>query len=249
MSLSVYDPVSFLTGIFDNDGGGENDPFHLAAGPFMNHELRVLSFRGRERVNDVYRYEVVFATQQPIEALQVAVFGIPACLTIKAPGHEPRVIQGLVSSLEALGAVPGERGTKRRRYRIEIVPRLWLLKHGRKNRIFQNKTPKEIIEEILSGYKIRHEDCNWRIRVRDYPKLPFVYQRAESNYDFFRRVLDVPKGSQGEPQPRGYGRGRSRDPRRRESRVRKLRSAAMGWFDLKESKVATKRSTNNSLKT
>ncbi|HWL86125.1 MAG TPA: contractile injection system protein, VgrG/Pvc8 family, partial [Polyangiaceae bacterium] len=190
MGLDIINPVSFITGIFDSEkGGGKNDPFQLAAGPFFNHELRVLEFSGRERVNDVYVYSVTFATLEPAELLHAAVFGDPACLTIKAPGHEPRLIQGIASSLEALGAVPGEVGSKRRRYRIEIVPRLWLLKQRRKNRVFQNKTPKEIIAEILAGVKITPEECNWRIRVKDYPPLPFVYQRGQTDYDFFRSVL------------------------------------------------------------
>jgi type VI secretion system secreted protein VgrG len=179
-----------ITGIFQTPGSSaKGDPFELRAGPFMAGELRVLSLRGRERVNDAYRYEVTFATEVPPDLVPTALFGTPACLAIKAPGFDPHVIQGLTSSVEALGGVPGEQGGKRRRFRLEIVPKLWLLKRRRKNRIFQNKSVVEIAQTLLDGIKIADKECHWRIHAADYPKLPFVYQRAESDYDFFRRIL------------------------------------------------------------
>ena len=48
-------------------------------------------------------------------------FGMPACLTIKSPGNDPRVIQGLAVSIEALGGVAGEQGSKRRRFSLSIA--------------------------------------------------------------------------------------------------------------------------------
>jgi type VI secretion system secreted protein VgrG len=179
-----------ITGILPSPpGAGSGHPFELRAGPFFGGELQVVTLRGRERVNDVYRYEVTFATDQAPEVVTSALFGMPACLTIKSPGHDPRVIQGLASSVEALGAVPGEVGGKRRRYRIEIVPRLWLLRHRRQNRIFQNKSVPDIVATVLSGVGIKDTDCRWRADKASYPALPFVYQRGETDYDFFRRIL------------------------------------------------------------
>jgi type VI secretion system secreted protein VgrG len=179
-----------ITGIFQTPGSSaKGDPFELRAGPFVAGELRVLSLRGRERVNDAYCYEVTFATEVPPDLVPISLFGTPACLAIKAPGFDPHVIQGLTSSVEALGGVPGEQGGKRRRFRVEIVPKLWLLKRRRKNRIFQNKSVVEIVQTLLDGVKIADAECHWRVHAADYPKLPFVYQRAESDYDFFRRIL------------------------------------------------------------
>ncbi|MGD0524892.1 MAG: type VI secretion system tip protein TssI/VgrG [Polyangiaceae bacterium] len=189
MSLGFSASVS-ITGILPSPpGAGSGHPFELRAGPFFGGELQVVTLRGRERVNDVYRYEVTFATDQAPEVVTSALFGMPACLTIKSPGHDPRVIQGLASSVEAIGAVPGEVGGKRRRYRIEIVPRLWLLRHRRQNRIFQNKSVPDIVATVLNGAGIQDADCRWRADKASYPALPFVYQRGETDYDFFRRIL------------------------------------------------------------
>jgi type VI secretion system secreted protein VgrG len=184
-------PVSLITGIFDEGAAAaaKKAPFELRAGPFKNYELEVISFRGRERVNDVYRYEVTFATQVAQTALQHGVFGAPACLMVKSQGYAPQVIQGLVSSLEALGGVSTEQGADYRRYRLEIVPTLWLLKHRRSTQIFQGKTVIEIVKALLQVVGIKESACKWRTVDKEYPPLPFMYQRSESDYDFFRRVL------------------------------------------------------------
>lgn len=189
MNISLDASIS-ITGLFPSPpGAGPGHPFELRAGPYFGGELQVVSLRGRERINDVYRYEVTFATDQPPELVTSALFGLPACLGIKAPGHDPRVIQGVCSAIEAIGGVPGERGGKRRRFRLEIVPRLWLTRHRRKNRVFQNKSVPDIVDVILRDVGIQDTDCHWRIHRASYPPLPFVYQRDESDYDFFRRVL------------------------------------------------------------
>src|SRR5580704_19623336 len=194
MNLVTNLDVSMITGLFDTDPNSPNSikkraPFELRVGPFVNYELEVLSFRGKERVNDVYRYDVTFATAVDEDTLHASLFGEPGCLTIKAPGCDPRVIQGIVASVEGLGGVPGEQGTGRRRYRLEIVPKLWLMKERRKNRVFQQQSAPDIVNAMLLEVGMAASESRWRAVVGDYPKLPFVYQRNESDFDFFRRVL------------------------------------------------------------
>src|SRR5882762_7895290 len=158
------------------------DPFELVAGPFVEHELRVVSFHGEERVNDTFAYDVTFATDVPPEVLYPAVDGEPACLTIKAPGHEPRIIQGIVSAFEPLGHIGTRYESEMLAYNLTIVPKLWLLRNQTRNRAFQNRTPRQIIEEILAASNIGPNECRWRIRPSDYRPLPFVLQREESDY-------------------------------------------------------------------
>ncbi len=189
MNIGFSASVS-ITGLVPSPPGvGKGHPFELRAGPYFGGELVVVSLKGRERVNDVYRYEVTFATDQAPELVTSAIFGMPACLSIKSPGHDPRIIQGIASSVEAIGCIPEERGTHRRRFRLEIVPRLWLLRHRRKNRVFQNKSVPDIVQAVLGAVGIQDADCRWRADRASYPALPFVYQRGETDYEFFRRIL------------------------------------------------------------
>jgi uncharacterized protein involved in type VI secretion and phage assembly len=183
------DPLNWA-GVFPQPpGAGRAHPFELRAGAWYQGELKVVSLRGRERINDIYSYDVTFLTSQPPELVTSAIFGAPACLTIKSPGNDPRVIQGIASRIKALGAVPGEQASKVRRYALTIVPRLWLLRHRRQNRIFQNKTIPQIATKVLASVGIKDSDCHWRTTRGVYPALPFVYQRAETDWDFFKRIL------------------------------------------------------------
>lgn len=190
MNLTI-NPISLITGIFDGGPGANAKiaPFELRAGSFVNYELEVISFRGQEQVNDVYEYDVTFATEVSPDALHTSLLGSPACLTVKSPGNSPQVIQGIVASLEGLGGVSGEQGSDYHRYRLAIVPKLWLLKRHRVNRIFQGKTVMQIVQTLLTGVGITAAEVRWRTVDSEYPVLPFVYQRNESDFDFFRRVL------------------------------------------------------------
>ncbi len=192
MTFTV-DPVSLITGLFDGDASGKpglnkRAPFELRAGALTQGELEVITFRGRERVNDVYAYDVTFVTQAPPDTIHTTLLGAPVCLTLKG-SPTPQVIQGIVSSLEALGGVPGERGSRYRRYALTIVPKLWLLKRRRVTRIFQGRTVLQIVTKLLEPLGLPPEEVRWRTDDREYPPLPFVYQRNESDYDFLRRVL------------------------------------------------------------
>src|SRR5580692_11465404 len=174
MNVGTSLDVSMITGLFDTDANSPNAakkraPFELRVGPFVNYELEVLSFRGTERVNDVYSYEATFATSVDENTLHASLFGEPGCLTIKAPGYDPRVIQGIVSSVEGLGGVPGEQSTGRRRYSLEIVPKLWLMKERRKNRIFQQQSAPEIVNAMLLEIGMAPSESRWRAVVADYP--------------------------------------------------------------------------------
>src|SRR6202453_4711548 len=194
MNLVTKLDVSMMTGLFDTDPNSPSSikkraPFELRVGPFVNYELEVLSFRGKERVNDVYRYDVTFATAVDEDTLHASLFGEPGCLTIKAPGYDNRVIQGIVASVEGLGGVPGEQSTGWRRYRLEIVPKLWLMKQRRKNRVFQQKSAPQIVKLMLAEIGMKPSEIEWRAPETAFPPLPFVYQRSESDFDFFRRVL------------------------------------------------------------
>jgi type VI secretion system secreted protein VgrG len=169
--------------------GAAKDPFQIQAGPFSAGALRVLSVAGHESVNDVYAYEVTVATEEAPERVATDPFGEPAYLALNTPGHPARVVHGLVTAVEALGGVPGDQGGKRRHFRLEIAPKLALLQRRRQRRIFQNKSAVEILKVLFDAVDMRDTEYRWRIPESDLPKLPFVYQRDETDYELFRRIL------------------------------------------------------------
>ncbi|MGO9714115.1 MAG: type VI secretion system tip protein TssI/VgrG [Polyangiaceae bacterium] len=148
----------------------------------------MVSFEGHEKLSTPYVYDVVFASAVAVEALQVGLFGFPACLSIQSASHEPRVIQGLAVGFEAIGAAESELKTKTRRYMTRIVPRLWLLNHNRKYRVFQDKTAIQIACAVLEEAGITP---TIRLQRDEYPPIPFTYQRGETDLEFLHHVLAI----------------------------------------------------------
>jgi len=147
----------------------------------------VLEFWGRERVNDVYVYSVTFATLEPAELLHAAVFGDPACLTIKAPGHEPRIIQGIVSAFEPLGHIGTRYESEMLAYNLTIVPKLWLLTRSARSRIFQNKSVPDIVKRILTEHGVTDVKDSL---TATYEPREYCVQYQETAFDFVSRLLE-----------------------------------------------------------
>ena len=162
--------------------------YALRIGAFIKRELEVVSFEGHEKLSTPYVYDVVFASSVPVELLQAGAFGFPACLSIEVPGHPPRVIQGIAVGLEAIGAAESELKTKTRRYLARIVPRLWLLNHNRKYRVFQNQSAIQIACAVLEDAGIAPDI---RLPQSEYRPIPFMYQRGETDLEFLQHVLAV----------------------------------------------------------
>jgi uncharacterized protein involved in type VI secretion and phage assembly len=159
----------------------------LRVGAFARGELEVVSVAAREALNEPFVYDVTFASAAPVEALHVGLFGFPACLSIETV-REPRVIQGIAITFESIGAAEADLTTKTRRYQTRIVPRLWLLSQSRTYRVFQDKSAIEVACAVLDEAGIKP---TLRLEQSEYPPIPFLYQRGESDLDFLHRVLAV----------------------------------------------------------
>lgn len=155
-------------------------PFQLrtTTGP----TLRVLSFTGREAMNELYQIDLVVAASEGDEANAAsALLGAQGVLTIDIPGNTPRSIAGIVASLATEG--PHERGAQA--FRVRLVPRLYLLDKHRTSRIFQDKTAREIADIVLDRYPIAR---TWRLSGQA-PKRSYCVQYEETDLAFVRRIL------------------------------------------------------------
>jgi len=77
------------------------------------------------------------------------------------------------------------------RYRLTVVPWLWLATQQRRSRVFEQRALIDVVQHVLDGY----EGCTSQIAddVRDYladlPIRPYTTQYRESDYDFLARLL------------------------------------------------------------
>ena len=105
--------------------GAEPALFELRAGPFVQGELRVLEFKGREALSKLFSFEVLFASDAPGLELEAGLLGQSATLVMQAPGFPPRVVHGIGAWLRAENAWRGENAT--RRHTLRLVPSMWKL--------------------------------------------------------------------------------------------------------------------------
>ena len=171
--------------------------------------LRVVQFDGHEAMSRLFRYEIV-ALLKDDDCDPEEFIGKRASLRIvtdAAPAY--RLIHGIVTEAEDVGTDP--QGPL---YRLIVEPPLVRAQHRKRNRIFLDKTLRQIIETVLrtdtgmrlvSGslldvpmggptYKPATESFTWRIgaspRLDDPKARPYVVQYGESDFDFVARLLE-----------------------------------------------------------
>jgi len=165
-----------------------NLPLEFHARTLPGNRVAVVGVRGHEEVNGLYQYDVELVTPLPPEALQPALFGLGASLLMRTPEHDARVIQGIVGALEICGVADRGLGKNLFRYVVTLVPPMWLWTQRRRNRVFQNKTLPDLIEQLLKEdkivYDLRLDPEEYKDRAR-----ALYYQRDETDYAFFKRIL------------------------------------------------------------
>jgi len=68
------------------------------------------------------------------------------------------------------------------------MPWLWLTTRAKNSRIFQEKSVKDIVTEVLKPYG---GESDWRLGSEsDYPKLDYCVQHNETDFQFVSRLLE-----------------------------------------------------------
>jgi type VI secretion system VgrG family protein len=155
--------------------------YALAIDGFDDGHFRVHSFTGREVLSEPYAFDIVVTAAseagEDVERLSLAQRGIFSWNL----GGAVRAFYGVVARARHQGDHESHHATQ---YAIQIVPRLWLLNHRRRTRIFQNRRVGEIIYAVLREAGI---GCRWRL-LRDYPVREYCTQYEESDLAFIARL-------------------------------------------------------------
>ncbi|HEY8099390.1 MAG TPA: type VI secretion system Vgr family protein [Burkholderiaceae bacterium] len=154
--------------------------------PLSSDKLIVENFVAKEEVSGLYQFQInCLSTDTHIELKSL--LGQQIAFKTKLADGTYNTRTGWVSQAAQLGSDGGLA-----RYRLTMVPWLWLATQRRTSRVFQEKSVLQIIEEVLSGDAPRN---NWRItsdvenflskiRIRSY-----CCQYRETDYAFLTRIL------------------------------------------------------------
>jgi len=151
-----------------------------------------LSMTGHERLGQMYEYFVELAQvdeeslnplAKPKKPALAKLIGTDATLTLKLAGDEKRYFHGYITS-----ATRGERHGRYTRYSISLRPGIWFMTQAKNSRVFQEKSVKDVITEVLKDYKI---EPDWKLEDASvYEKLDYCVQYNETDFDFMHRLLE-----------------------------------------------------------
>ena len=115
--------------------------FQVAGGEL--DQFVVVRYRGTEGLCQLYRFEIdLQSTEEQVTFDDIV--GKAAVLSINTE-KGTRFFHGVVSRFELRDQAPGETF-----FRVDLVPVVWMLTHRYQARIFQNKTVKDIITDVLT---------------------------------------------------------------------------------------------------
>jgi type VI secretion system secreted protein VgrG len=154
--------------------------------PLGPDHLLVESFAGKEALSSLYEFHITAVSLSTDIELKSLIARQVVLKTRLADGTRSER-SGYVCSVAQLGADGGLA-----RYRLTVVPWLWMATQRRNSRVFQDKSVFAIIEEVLATDSPRN---NWRITPEAETFLAQVRPRSyccqyrESDYAFITRLV------------------------------------------------------------
>ncbi|MEM9754809.1 MAG: type VI secretion system tip protein TssI/VgrG [Pseudomonadota bacterium] len=153
-----------------------------ATTPLAEDALRFARMTGRDEISRCFDYTVTFTTRDPdVDANAVLGQGVTLCVR-RGQDRDPRFFHGFVD-----GFMLTEFGRQRLEYVATLRPWLWFLGKTTDNRIFQEKTVVDIVEEVFSAYPTA--SFEWRLQ-ETYEPREYCVQYGESDLDFVQRLLE-----------------------------------------------------------
>jgi len=148
-------------------------------------ELHVISFTGREALNEPYHFDIDLISPTPIPDFN-ALMSRSAFLSFGAQNQEQdHGIHGLIGSVVQLHA-----GLSLSRYHLTLVPRLQVLQRRSHRRIFQGLSAPQIIVQLLEEHDIDDASYRFEQAVGFYPPRTICVQYDESDLHLLQRLCE-----------------------------------------------------------
>ncbi len=154
------------------------------SGNYDNQNLKFEAAVVKERISTLSEMQVEFVSWKKALDLSTMVGRILTVHLDTGDGSSNgRMFTGTCVSVKTLGWDNGAD-----RYIAQVRPWFWMLTLTRNNRVFQNKTVVEIIEEVLSGH-----DFTAKLDIKvtgSYESREYCVQYRESDFDFLSRLME-----------------------------------------------------------
>jgi type VI secretion system secreted protein VgrG len=142
--------------------------------------LPVASLEGEEQLSRLFHFTIDLSTTNSNAVPFDAFLGQPVTVSLALPGVPARHFNGIASRISQ-GETDGLT-----RYRVEIVPRFWLLTKASRSRAYQDLSVPEIVRRVLGERGIAFQSN----LQGTYPPRDFVLQYRETDFDFLSRLME-----------------------------------------------------------
>lgn len=144
--------------------------------------LRFRSLSATEEMGRLFEFSVLALSKAEDEVDTASLLGTNATVTVQLPHDGERHFHGLVVRAGLESAVG-----KLISWRLQLRPWLWQLTRRSDNRIYQNKTVKEIITDVFTKYSGVVVD--WQLQG-SYAARPYCVQYRETDFNFVSRLME-----------------------------------------------------------
>lgn len=150
--------------------------------PLGDKKLLIQSFHGEEMVSALFKF-TIDCVGKPTEVFDFdKLLGKAVGVKLFAPDGSSvvRNFHGHVRSI-----TQGESDQDNTHYSLEIVPQVWMLTKSAQSRIFQQVTVTAILKDVLTGFDIRVDADDSKLKPRDY-----CVQYRETDWNFVSRLME-----------------------------------------------------------
>jgi type VI secretion system secreted protein VgrG len=147
--------------------------------------LIMRTFQGIEGLSSPFEFEV-FTVSTNANIDFDTIIGKSVTVSIDVKGKK-RYFNGIVGHFSQHQTADSSKGSQETYYKAILYPSFWLLKFKKNNKIFQNKSPLQIIGEILQDNNVIFEK---KTTTCGNDPREYCVQYNETDFDFISRLLE-----------------------------------------------------------
>src|SRR5262249_23082512 len=136
-------------------------------------------FTGQEGLSQLFTFELVVLADNRTDVPFDQLLGHDVAVRLELPGGGERFFHGVCSRLSQ-----GDRDRDVTSYRLELVPRLWLLSRKAQSRLFQHLSVPDILKQVLAGL-----DVEFQVQGTFHPR-DYCVQYRETDFAFASRLME-----------------------------------------------------------
>jgi len=156
----------------------QNSPLEVMT-PLGKDKLLLVGFRGREAISQLFYFDLDLLAENQTEVAFERLLGEKITIRLRLPDGKDRYFNGICSRVSQ-----GERDNTFTSYKMEVVPRVWLLTKKAQSRIFQQLSVDAILKKVLEGFDVSYE-IQGKFHPRDY-----CVQYRETDFNFLSRLME-----------------------------------------------------------